>query len=667
MNLRPFFALLATTGFLFADVTLPAVFSDHAVLQKSARVPVWGKAAPGEPVTVTLGNAKAEATTDAAGRWMATLDLSQSGPGPYEMVVQGKNRLAVADVLVGEVWVCSGQSNMEWRLGSVISSKDEIPQSANLRLRQFAVTKAAAGTPADDLKGSWQIASPETVKGFTAVGYYFGKTLEKDLQTPVGLLLTSWGGTQVEPWIPQEAFSADAELKQGADAMIDRKAKWKPLNDTYLVAQKAWDDKYQLADQNSGTLPDDANWQPLVKESMPKEPGVAWYRLPLPVNSEQAGKPFPIALNSVDGLDQIYWNGKLVAEAPAKAGSEPARRTYSIPADQVKEGSSTLLVRVFNSRRAPVMEKFEGNAPWEVKVEKAVPLTAEAKRDLPVSPGKEPGDSGIASYLYNAMVNPLVPYAIRGAIWYQGESNAGRAFQYRSAFPMLIEGWRKKWNQGDFPFYFCQLANFQAKTNQPGESDWAELREAQTLTTKVPNTGQAILIDLGESGDIHPQNKAEVGRRLAQLALADTYGRKIPAHGPTFKSAGVEGDKMRVTFTHTDGGLVAQPVPATYDVNVKAGTTEPLKRNSPDSPIEGFAICGADQKWVWANAHIDGDSVIVSAPGVTQPVAVRYGWANNPNVNLYNGAGFPAGPFRSDDFPIKTQNGKYGLPAPVTK
>jgi sialate O-acetylesterase len=263
------------------------------------------------------------------------------------------------------------------------------------------------------------------------------------------------------------------------------------------------------------------------------------------------------------------------------------------------------------------------------------------------------------SLLFNAMIHPLLPYAIKGVIWYQGEGNAVRSWQYRTAFPLLITDWRAQWKQGDLPFYFCQLASFEARQPQPGDNAWAELRDAQSAALKLPKTGQAVLIDIGEANDIHPRNKKDVGERLAKIALANDYGKDIPFSGPVYQSFKVDGGGIRLNFIHTDGGLVARPLPPTYDVQTLTGTTAPLGRNSPNSELEGFAICGDDRKWVWADAKIEGDTILVVSAEVPAPVAVRYAWAGNPTCNLYNGAGLPASPFRTDDFPATTRDEKW--------
>ncbi len=515
----------AASGPLSADVKLPAIISDHMVLERSAKVPLWGWADPGEDVKISLNGTSAAAKADAEGKWIAVLDLKDSPPGPFEMSVEGKNKISLADVLVGEVWIASGQSNMELRLRNTRDAEQEIASSANPFLRQFLVEKNTSATPLDELKGRWTVAGPETAGDFSAVGYYFGKSLQSEVKVPVGIVNSSWGGTPSEAWTSLEALDSDPDLKAASER---------------------------------------------IRKQIAEYPGLA-----------KAEQEFP----------------PVAAEKRAAAPKPPA--------------------------------------------------------------GTPPGPQDTAGFLYNAMIHPIINYAISGAIWYQGESNAGRAIQYRKAFPLLISDWRKQWGRGDFPFYFCQLANFMPKNPEPEECGWAELREAQSLTLALPATGQAVLIDIGESGNIHPRNKKSVGERLARIALAKEHGKKIAFSGPVFDSMKIENGTATVTFRHTDGGLAASPLPEKYDVKSQTGESAPLVRNSPNSQLEGFAICGQDKKWFWADAKIEGDAVVVRSDKVPSPVAVRYAWAQNPTCNLANGAGLPASPFRTDDFPAVTAQGKY--------
>jgi len=651
-----------------ADVSLPAIFSDHAVLQKSAHVPVWGRAEPGEKVTVTLGQAKAVATAGDGNRWEAVLDLSRSAPGPFNMVVQGTNTLTVSDVVVGEVWLASGQSNMEWPLVNTIDAGKEVAASANPLLRLFSVTKAEAAVPVKGYQGKWVVAGPQTVAGFSAVGYYFGKFLQQGLKAPVGIVLSAWGGTPSETWTSKEALASDPEISAGAEkAEADLRTYSRRLRE-YLMGISDWQDTNQRKDRPFDGVPSGEDWQAASVPGKLGGAGAIWLRRTLQIPAEQAGRPLTITLGEgTSGIEQVFWNGKPVGSTSLEqAAKTRGNRVHTVPASQVTAGEAVVAIRLFHpfSDIATTANITVGNPPlagdWKKKTEfELPPLSPDAKASIPASPGLEPWAWQAPAHLFNAMISPLIPYAIQGAIWYQGENNVPRAFQYRKAFPLLISDWRSKWGQGDFPFYFCQLANMNGKQSAPGDSNWAELREAQSRTLSLPNTGQAVLIDLGDANNIHPRNKSDVGSRLAFLALARTYGKSVPFSGPVYASMKIEGKNIRLTFDKTDGGLVAKPLPATYSLSTATNETAPLVPNSPKSKLEGFAICGADQQWAWADARIDGNQVVVWSDQVPAPVAVRYAWSNNPTCNLYNGACLPASPFRTDDFPITSQSARY--------
>ena len=489
-----------------ADVRLPAIIGDNMVLQRAISVPVWGWADPGEKVTVTLASQTKTATADAeTGRWMVRLD-SMKEDGPLEMTVAGKNEITLKNVLVGEVWACSGQSNMGFPVRGADNAEKEIARADYPSIRLFSVPLLGTQEMQDDCKGSWSECSPESVASFTAVGYFFGREIHRKLKIPVGLINTSWGGSACEAWISRDVLEADPRYK----SMLEE-----------------WDKKCAAYDPDK------------VKAAH-------------------------------DKAIQIW---KTKVQKAKDTGKEPPRRP-----------------------RAPRDPRNGQHRP---------------------------------ANLYNGMIAPILPYAMRGAIWYQGESNAGRAYQYRHLFPTMINNWRTLWQQGDFPFYFVQLANFMATKDEPGESAWAELREAQSMTLSMPNTGQAVIIDVGQADDIHPTNKQDVGKRLALVALYKDYGKPLVYSGPAYKSMRTEGNKIVLSFDHAGSGLVA-----------KGG-----------GPLKGFAVAGADQKFVWADAKIVGHSVEVSSPEVTAPAAVRYAWADNPVCNLYNQAGLPGCPFRTDQWP----------------
>jgi sialate O-acetylesterase len=495
-----------------ADVKLPAIIGSNMVLQADMKDPIWGWADAGEKVAVSLGDQKAEATADSGGKWQVRLAAMKAGTGPLVMTVAGKNTLKLENILVGEVWVCSGQSNMEMSVKSSNDSEKEIAEAKYPKIRIFMVAKATSATPLTDCKGQWIECTPETVPNFSAVGYFFGRMLHKDLSVPVGLIGSNWGGTPAESWTSRETLEADADLK----ATITR---FQSQIDNYAKAKEDWE---KVKDKKL------ADW---------------------------------------------------------KAQADKA--------------------------------KAEG---------KQQPRRPEGPRDPAANPNRP-------STLYNGMIAPLVPYGIRGAIWYQGESNAGRPVEYRKLFPAMITDWRKHWGEGDFTFLFVQLANFMARKTEPAESGWAALREAQTMTLSLPKTGMAVIIDIGDAGNIHPKDKQNVGKRLALAAEAGTYGKDVVYSGPMYESMKVEGDKVRLKFKHVGGGLMA-----------KGG-----------EKLTGFAVAGEDKKFVWADAKIEGDAVVVSAKDVAKPVAVRYAWADNPECNLYNKADLPAVPFRTDDWPVGEQ------------
>jgi len=490
---------------LAGDVTLPALFSDNMVIQCGMRLPVWGWAEPGEKVRVRLDYLSAQTVADSGGRWRVSLDPLGVG-GPFELVVSGKNAIVIKNVLAGEVWLCSGQSNMAMTVGRSLSAAEEIASADYPKIRHFQVRRFKASQPLEDVApveqqagsrlNTWEVASAETVGRFTAVGFFFARALHRRLDVPVGIINSSWGGTTAEAWTAGEALAADPELK----AIL---SDWPDYN-----------------------------------------------------NDEQ-------------------WLKEQFAEFSAEV--EKARR----------EGHPKPLY--FNQ----------------------------------------------PSVLYNGMIAPLIPYPIRGAIWYQGESNAYRAYQYRRLFQCMILNWRATWGLGDFPFLFVQLANFEA-----GSAVWPELRQAQSMALSLPKTAMAVAADIGQADDIHPKNKQEVGRRLALAARAILYGEDIIYSGPIFESITVEDSRCWIRFTHTGDGLASR------------GET-----------LAGFTIAGEDRNFIQAEAEIEGNTVVVWSDKIEKPAAVRYGWKDNPEeANLYNRSGeeiyLPASPFRTDDWPGLTAGRK---------
>jgi sialate O-acetylesterase len=634
-----------------AEVRLPAILSDNMVLQQGVKLRIWGNAKPGERVTVSLKDKSASTVTDAQGRWQVWLDPLKAG-GPLELTVKGDNVLTIRNVLIGEVWLCSGQSNMEWPLANTIGGAEAVAQANYPEIRLFTVTKNTSTTPLADLEGHWVVTTPDDAVHFSAVGYFFGRELYQNLKVPVGLINSSWGGTPAEAWTRHEALVLSPELKPILDKYESSLNALPQAKEAYARALADWEEKNLYIDAGNkgealGYADPKASTADWSKMDLPKQfetaglliDGAVWFRKELELPASWTSKDLVLNLPPIDDLDTTYFNGtKIGATGRETPNSYMVPRKYVVPGSLVRAGRSVIAVRVFDSAgeggfsRGGAFsigpdgaEAIALGGVWEYKVEQALE---------PKHPdwGSRPEAVGVSnqnnpSVLYNAMIAPLVGFAIRGVIWYQGESNAGRAYQYRTLFPTMIRDWRSAWG-ANFPFYFVQLANWHAHKAEPDESDWAELREAQMMTLREPQTGMAVTIDIGDENDIHPRNKLDVGRRLAAWALAGAYSQKVIPSGPLFESYTVNGSEVRIRFKHADG-----------------------LKTLDGGPLKGFAIAGEDHKFVWADARIERDTVIVSSPKISKPVAVRYGWADNPIVNLYNKAGLPASPFRTDDWP----------------
>ena len=648
-----------------ADVTLPSLLSNHAVLQKSDRTPIWGKAAAGEKVKITLGGAHAETSAGSDGKWKVRLDVREIGEGPFELIVEGAKRLVVQDVTVGEVWVCSGQSNMAFGLARAGEAAQEIPKSANAKLRQFRVANKGSETPEEDCKGAWIVARPETAAEFGAVSYFFGKKLQQEIHQPVGLILAAWAGTSAISWLPQEAFDTDPELKSRQASVKKRVDDFPILKEQYLPAYRQWEKQFKRMDRPSSpelyasasVSPD--GWKTVTLPSALKaaglpDSGAVWFRKSVRLPSGSLENAM-IQLGAVRDFNACYINGKNIDETTVESLKGGFDVRYLIPKGVLREGENTVAIRLLTPSERATMPStlFIGigsarillNGEWLAKVEFELPaLTDEARKSLPTIP-PNPGTHSVPGRIFNGMIHPLMAFAIRGVIWYQGEQDTGQPRGYWKLFESVIRSWRAGWGS-EFPFYFCQLPNNGAKKDLTENSLWAQLREAQSKALTLPNTGQAVLIDLGEE-DVHPIYKKEVGERLARLALARTYKQNVADSGPIFQSLKIEDGRAQLTFLPTDGGLVAKPLPAHYQPTSMSPALKPLVRHSPDGELEGFAICGENKKWVWATAKIEGSAVIVWSPAVPKPVAVRYAWADNPTCNLYNGAGLPAAPFQT--------------------
>jgi sialate O-acetylesterase len=613
------------------------------VLQRDANVKVWGWANKGEKITINFNDKTYDAAADTNGKWMVSLAPSKAG-GPYNMEINADNHIILTNILIGDVWVCSGQSNMELTMERVKDKyPNEITNSDNNSIRQFEVPdKYYFTAPHDDLEsGDWESANPKTIFKFTAIGYFFAKELYQKYHVPIGLINASLGGSPAQSWMSEDALKAFPEDLATLQKYKDP-AYIKQIEDKDKAAGDAWYGRVNQEDK--GIAPGEKPWfDPNYDASQwatmnvpgywadgPLGPvkGVVWFRKDINVPATMAGKPARLWLGRIVDWDETYFNGKKVG---AITYEWPPRK-YDIPADLLKEGKNTIVVRVINSsswaRGGFVKEKpyeligqgqtIDLKGPWQYQLG----ATSE-----PIQPKTFIQWQPVG--LFNGEIAPLLNYSIKGVIWYQGESNAGRnPSTYQKLFSTLIADWRQRWNQGDFPFLYVQLAAFMETKDQPSESGWAELREAQLKTLSVPNTAMIVATDIGEATDIHPLNKEDVGKRLALAAENLAYGEKdVVYSGPIYKSMTIDGNKITLTFTDVDGGLVAK-----------------------GSQLKYFAIAGPDKKFVWANAKIEGDKIIVWSDSVPNPVAVRYAWADNPDTaNLYNKAGLPASPFRTDE------------------
>ncbi len=634
----------------FANVSLPKIFGDNMVLQRNKPIPVWGWATANEKIAVQFNNQTKNIKADKSGKWMVKLDAETAG-GPFTLVVKGKNTITISNVLVGEVWLCSGQSNMEFSVKGVINADKEIASANYPMIHHFAVPKTVSAVPKNDITGGeWKVCSPETVGDFTAVGFFFARELYNELKIPIGLIHTSWGGTHSETWTSREAFENSDEFKSMIAGMpslnLDSLGKVKAdiMKKKLESLQGAFDNNADAASWKNNSF-DDGKWPHMKlpgeweQQGLDGLDGIVWFRKTITVSAADAGKAATLELAMIDDNDVTYINGLKVGSTNAYN----AERKYTIPPGILKAGENIIAVRVedtgggggvygeANDMKLTIENKMQPLAgDWLFKVESVI------KGNASVGPNDYP------TLLFNAMLNPLIPYAIEGALWYQGESNAGRAYQYRKAFPLMITDWRQHWNQGDFPFYFVQLASFNsANGNSKNGSTWGELREAQTMTLSLPNTGMAVTTDIGTSNDIHPKNKQDVGKRLAAIALHNVYAKDNVYGGPTYQSMKVNGNKVIVSFTQTGTGLMAKD---------KYGY------------LTGFEIAGNDKQFHYAKAMIEGDHVVVYSDEVSNPVAVHFGWADDAGEdNLFNKEGFPASPFRTDNWKGITEEGKFSF------
>ena len=632
---------------------LASIFHDHGVLQRDLPLPIWGLGEPDEQVTVCLAGHKAYTQVDGAGCWMVRMPALRAG-GPHELVVEAKSGRAVArDLLVGEVWVCSGQSNMQWMLQS--SGPEWMKDATTMpQVRLLTIDTPARLGRTRSFNQRWTPSTPESLAAFSAVGGYFGQELHRKLNVPIGLICNAWGGTRIQAWMSREALYQDPHGRDEINfyesylwktahqasgipkTMAEREREAAPADPGNLGLERGWTG--EMDDSTWKMMPVPSHWQDHGHEYS----GIFWFRHTVTVPAAWAGKDLELHLGAIDKHDETWVNGESVGamswEVP-NAWCTP--RVYRVPGRLIgRDGRVVIAVRA----RSHI---YHGGLTGPTSAMCLHPV-GEATNALPLAgawrymvehnfgqvslPMQTWGaDNQNSPYmLFDSRLNPLIPYGIRGVLWYQGESNASEAALYRRLLPQMIRDWRRVWGQGDFPFYQVQLANYQNAVEKPGRSDWAELREAQLAALEDPTTGMAVTIDIGEAADVHPKNKRDVGLRLARWALSQTYGRGGVPSGPVYTGMTIEGDgKIRCTFKYVGGGLVAR-----------------------GGALRHFAIAGGEKVFTWAQAVIEGDSVVVWHPDIPRPMAVRYAWANNPEgCNLYNAENLPASPFRTDHWP----------------
>lgn len=640
-------ALWGCTGVLQAKVVLPSVFTDNMVLQQKTDITFYGDATKNKQLTVKTGwNGKEYHTeADGQGKWSLKIPTPAAG-GPYEITFSDGKKLQLKNVMIGEVWFCSGQSNMEMPVagwGKVMNYEQEIAEAAYPAIRLFQVKKNTSLAPLKEVEstlGGWQECSSATVPEFSALAYFYARALWKELNVPIGVIDCTWGGTPAEAWTSHETLRQVLGFREEMDKLERLGFDANRMEQAYSEERAQWQSLFTEKDKGMEngipcwTAPSlsEAGWQAMSlpgyweSKGLKDFDGIVWFRRSLEIPAEWAGKPLTLRLGMIDDEDITYFNGTEVA----KGAGFMTPRTYTVPAEQVKAGRAVLTIRAsdfggeggIHGKPEELYAEAEGKrislaGDWKYRIG----LSLKGFPAAPVSPTQS---SSYPTVLFNAMVAPLVHFPVKGVIWYQGEANVGRADQYGDLFPALIADWRHQWKQ-NLPFYFVQLANFMESKEVQPDSEWAALREAQAKALQLDGTGMAVAIDIGLANDIHPKNKQEVGRRLALLALKNTYGKQVACSAPAFKECSTKGNRMEITFHHAQEGFRIE------------GKT-----------LKGFIIAGPDRVFHPAEAIVRGGKILVSSPHVAIPLAVRYAWADNPSCNLYGKNGLPVAPFRTD-------------------
>lgn len=630
-------AILFTSTSLFSQLKTSRLFSDHAVLQQNQPIKIWGTHTKGKKVKVTFNNKTKKVKTDKKGNWMVEFKPLKGGYEAYTInIISGNEKITYNDVLIGDVWLCSGQSNMEWLLMNTENAEKEISQVTDKYIRHFKVPRSSATSPENTLAGgTWEVASTETVGKFTAVGYYFAKNIRKTQNIPVALLNSSWGGSRIEPWMNAKTLNIEnpkdylESILNGKNSALEKFADKLREKFPYLKKENV---DYSTDDWASTTL-NTSDWQNIKVPSFwegagyPNFDGKAWYRTTFNLTKDEAKNTVTLGLSKIDDSDYVWVNGVKIGETVQRYGE---KRVYTIDAKHLVEGKNTIAVKVDDTGGGGGIYGDPEDLFVKTSIQK-ISLAKTWKFKISSYIRSRKNVNHIPMMLYNKMIYPIINFPIKGAIWYQGESNADTfedANEYSSLFPNMIKQWRSEWNIGDFPFLWVQLANFrQAEPDANTDSSWAHLRNSQSSTLSLPNTAEAVIIDIGDAKDIHPRNKKDVGYRLSLGARKFAYNEDLTYSGPRYKSHKTVGNTIEIDFDHIGSGL------ATKD---KYGY------------VKGFTIAGSNKQFVWAKAKISGNKVIVWSDEIENPKHVKYAWANNPDdANLQNKEGIPASPFKT--------------------
>lgn len=651
---------LAQLTYAQAKISLPYFFSDNMVIQRDKPVKLWGWSATKKEFSIELASVKKKVKPAKDGSWKIEFPAIKAG-GPYQINFEGDTVFSLKNILIGDVWFASGQSNMEWNVSQSFNSAYELSVADDPNIRCFSVPKKIGSAPLNSISaGKWIEATYEQAAKISGVAYFFAKNIRASQHVPIGIINAVWGGTAIESWTSIESIGTHPDFAEKAKAVIESRNTSNSIEVLQKLSadeRREWETKIQSIDRGyieKWYSPEfkPQGWHSLLApgywedNGLPDFDGVVWMNKTFYVPPSMINKRLVLNLEVINDNDITWINGKEVGRITWNEG----RRIYDIPTGLLHEGENKLVVRVLNRAGKG---GFKSKKEYDLCIQElmksrealTIPLDGQwlFKETLPISEyPKEPEvrvTNALPSCIYNTMIAPFRDLPVKGFIWYQGETNSWRAYQYRSLFPLMINDWRKQFSQGDLPFLFAQLAGFTALTPNPEESYLAELREAQTMALQLPNTGMVVTIDVGNPYDVHPTNKQEVGRRFALEAERTVYGKPELQTSPTYKSMRVEGNKIYISFTNAANGLKVQ-----------------------GERLGGFAISGDDKKFVWGDARIEGNEVVVSSDRIQNPVAVRYAWTGSPvesnNANLYNKEGLPASPFRTDNWEPFTLNHK---------